>query len=553
MNMNRRKPESAMPNKRESWSKLGGGLFSKRSVHGNKADEASTADPTSATSSVIDMGLPSWEKPVDAVRTEKYAKVPVPEIKKTSPMGYSMPTIPQKTQHKERKPLGNSQHQDDIDEDECRDELTDMVITCNNSFGSISDDVTWVSSDELSPLPRSPKKAPKKKPASKSKDVLSPCSTSSREKVKKPLTSLSASNPKDRVPSCPSSLTRSRILGSSSKSAALFDEPVSTKQAFIWKKGPNGRYMKVPVDGDVDEMQQQSGSVHSQTRSQQQKAPPPKQPEIHPNDPSVEALRTMEDKLLNEALELSKQQKQELLHNSTLSSTSGLMNAPSRQLNAQEMEEEMLNQALELSRHDEVNASSSPCRPNLNRITSVRSIIARRPANVQAELDGQEEALVRLAIEKSRREAEAAQGSGRVEYRDEGVDRTSLFLSARTKYQQEQEQNRVLYLGGKPPPNVRAGFLHQPVKPKTSSSSSTSSSLDSKNFVWKKGPNNRYIKVPIAMDQLDEDRAVEDFSEHEEPSSRGGDPAKSGGLTRMEEAMLQEAMKRSMRDLYAGL
>ena len=56
------------------------------------------------------------------------------------------------------------------------------------------------------------------------------------------------------------------------------------------------------------------------------------------------------------------------------------------------------------------------------------------------------------------------------------------------------------------------------------------------------------------MDQLDEDRAVEDFTErHEEPSSRRVKPAESGGLSRMEEAMLQEAMKRSMRDLYAGL
>ena len=87
--------------------------------------------------------------------------------------------------------------------------------------------------------------------------------------------------------------------------------------------------------------------------------------------------------------------------------------------------------------------------------------------------------------------------------------------------------------------STRAGFLHVPSSPTRSSR---------KNFVWKKGPNNRYIKCPL--DQLDEDKAMEEFS-LEAGAQRSVQPQNSG-ITDMEAAMLEEAMKRSMRDLYAG-
>ena len=73
-----------------------------------------------------------------------------------------------------------------------------------------------------------------------------------------------------------------------------------------------------------------------------------------------------------------------------------------------------------------------------------------------------------------------------------------------------------------------------------------------KSFAWKKGPNNRYMKVSIAMDQVDEDKVVEDFAEPS-PVEEAEETPSPERLARMEEALVEEAVKRSMRDLYAGM
>jgi hypothetical protein len=83
--------------------------------------------------------------------------------------------------------------------------------------------------------------------------------------------------------------------------------------------------------------------------------------------------------------------------------------------------------------------------------------------------------------------------------------------------------------------------------PSFSGSSYSSTTTKPKNFVWKKGPNNRYIKVRInGMDQVEEESFV---------TTSGGSFRRHNNddemerLAHMEEALLQEAMKRSMNDL----
>ena len=59
---------------------------------------------------------------------------------------------------------------------------------------------------------------------------------------------------------------------------------------------------------------------------------------------------------------------------------------------------------------------------------------------------------------------------------------------------------------------------------------------------------------PIPMDQLDEECAVETFPEQNGSSDQGGAPEGESlaHSCQMEERLLQEAMERSMRDMYAG-
>lgn len=72
----------------------------------------------------------------------------------------------------------------------------------------------------------------------------------------------------------------------------------------------------------------------------------------------------------------------------------------------------------------------------------------------------------------------------------------------------------------------------------TRASSTTTSRSSNTKFIWKKGPNNRYIKCPIALDQVNEGEVYENRQASRRPR-----------LEQVEEEMFREAMERSMRDL----
>lgn len=522
--MHRRKAESLSQYKAERWgrgNKKGGGLFAKRSSLPNdaKCDEASATEPTSAgSSSVVDFDLPTWEKPQDAVSTEKYSQFvsPTKPTRQSGVMGYHrMPNpIPKFDSPVSVERLLKSaqtlpaQPENDLLR-ESGDELTDMVVTCNTSFNSLGDDITFMSIREQEE--QKTKQARRKRHGSPRRRAEPPDGRSSNKNI----------------------LTRNaRCLSPMKHPVSIPESPSSPrggppKKNFIWKKGPNGRYLKVPVDGDVVPGTAQSQRTQPPTQFGQEKGQ---------ND---EALERMEEEMLNRVLELSKQEDQ-----TSLQATSPTV------------------RAAPLQRHsvpDESTASSQfQDRQSSNSLNT-----ASHSASVEVELDGQEEALIHLAVERSMRDVtlqfdshlprptgSATQLHGDKQS-EESVDRRSLYASTRlTRSNEQSGQSRVLYLGGdKSAPqarNTRVGFLHQP-----SVSTSSSPHGASKNFVWKKGPNNRYVKRPIGMDQLDEDREVEEFTPSEQPNDRPNQA--NGSLAQMEEVMLQEAMKRSMRDLYSGL
>ena len=504
--MHRRKIESVVQYKTDRWGRGNkkGGLFSKSNSVA-KFDEASATEPTSAGSSVLDFGLPTWEKPQDAVSTDKYDRLPSPTkslTKSPTRVSGAMKHIKQAkldspSQRLKPAPTLAAQPEHDLYREESQDELTDMWVTCNASFESIGDDITFVSMYDEPKRFHSPRRRVESQEARPSRN-----SPGKSNNMKIP----------PSIPEPPSL----PVAPSSPRGAP--------RKTFIWKKGPNGRYVKVPVDGDVV-----PGTAQPQRQTQRQ---PPKPPEIH-NNQSDEEIQRMEEEMLNKALELSKQEEQ-----------ASVLAAPPQ-----------LRHASAHNTYRELPNSSSHSVSNHN-----------QSSNVQTQLDGQEEALVRLAIERSILDVSShASVSGgdqlpasSTHTRPNGsVDTTSLYTQARLMWPEEERgHSHVLYLGGNKAerPDTRVGFLHQPA----ASSVASPRRQAPKGFVWKKGPNNRYIKVPIEMDKLDEDREVEEFTpaefaQAEEPSNRGVQSRDSGNLSRMEEAMLEEAMKRSMRDLYSGM
>lgn len=74
--------------------------------------------------------------------------------------------------------------------------------------------------------------------------------------------------------------------------------------------------------------------------------------------------------------------------------------------------------------------------------------------------------------------------------------------------------------------NTRQGFLHKP-------QDRPPRDRPGQNFIWKKGPNNRYIKCPIGLEQVNEGEVY-------------AQPQKS--LDEMEQDMLQQAMALSLRE-----
>ena len=188
------------------------------------------------------------------------------------------------------------------------------------------------------------------------------------------------------------------------------------------------------------------------------------------------------------------------------------------------MEEEMLQKVLERSKH-ESHASHSSLQKSKSGfdVPTSQPQTAEMTNDDQAALRDQEEALVRFAMDRSLHDSGLQSKNG---------PRKGEIAGTSPRHERSRDrqhgQARVVSLGSR----------------KTSSLVRTE-----KNFVWKRGPNGRFVKVPIEMDQLDEDSPRQEFSSgnnHQEEE----DP---GRLAHVEEALVQEAVQRSMRDLYAGL
>ena len=521
-NMHRRKPESVAPNKREGWLQRGTSkksLFSKPKG-GSNGDEASATEPTSAGSSVLDFGLPIWEKPQDAVSREKYDKLPSPMKLQTAQQTVSsgnFPRVapklepPRRLQHVPH-PFHQQPQQEDIHL-ESGDELTDMVVTCNDSFNSISDDITFVSFDV------DDQHRGQKYPASPRRRIDSPKKRSNRSNFNKPS---SGSRHLVSVPEPPNS-----------------PRGGPPRKNFIWKKGPNGRYVKVPVGDDVV-----PGSAQAQRL-------PISEAEAN-KDEDDEALRRMEEEMLKKALEESAREASLQAPSSVSRSRPGLGYEPKT----------VTSSSRQPPSGPTVRLGSPAAQPNDFPGSSSVMSASNHSATVQAELEGQEEALIRLAMERSIRDTGSrpiqnqsdplgASSTHTVRHRngecfEDCIDRRSIY--ATTQVMRAEERNRTVYLHEQLSPTKNRDRNTVSQLPVTSS---PRKSTKGKNFVWKKGPNNRYIKCPIAMDQVDEENEVERYDD--ERGSLSVEATQGGGLTRMEKAMVEEAMKRSMRDLYAGI
>lgn len=555
--MNRRKPDSVMQNKREGLPQKGGnqkGLFkSQFSLFGGstKSEDASgTAgtEPTSATGSVMDFDLPNWEKPQDAVIKEKYEKLPIklPQFQQPeNGIGYMMPK-----QIRQEPPVRMQQVEPQPQNNLCAepfDELTDMVVTCNDSFNSINDDITFVSTScagedeydrarrynqynrkpdppEIGPL------SPMKSPIKASKDRMSFERNHNRY----------SSSPRRKPHSAPSMPPVEELS---------LREPSSPKKNFIWKRGPNGRFVKVHLDEAVA-----PGSTNEIKR-------PPLSSET--KDEEDARLQRMEEEMLNQALEMSRHGHEEVasLQGSLHGSCSAFSTAGPQLHGSSSV----------LSVATPRMHGGSPARTGAHVMSksnhSRGGASTNSVASVQTELEGQEEALIRLAMERSMQDVTSSDWGKDSKPRASGssshngrqtqkpIDRRAHYACSHRKEDRQVEEDnirarQVLYLGGS---STHSDSRRPPASPRGKPPPSPSAKQPKKNFVWKKGPNNRYIKCPITMDQLDEERSMDEFALEEQDNS-GGHAASSGEhVSRMEEAMLEEAMKRSMRDLYAGM
>ena len=550
------------------------GLFSKRALLPQPAgDETSATEPASPGSSAfLDFDLPNWERPQDVVAVNKYDTLPTPMLKPPSggiggyrTLAVSPAIIPHSPPRKAKPRVQPAP------EPELANELTNMEIMCDHSFDNSIGDISM--DDEG--LGKGPKRQQRR---SHVQDDAAGQKAPDEEAFR-----LNVEKSKQDAASMYGNVS----TGMSSSLQAPGSPGGAPAKNFIWKKGPNGRYMKVPIGVAVvpGKAQQQRLPVASRQKEEQEKR-----------------LEEMEEQWVKEAIELSMREEDPSvvrmgsLHGSMASLHSSFQ-AP-RTLHSSMPSQGSCSITLQssmASRNEE--GSSLLGAGNLHGSTvslqssfhGSRHLHSSMPSHgscsMQAELEGQEEELIRMAMERSLRDVTASEdplagGSSHTAHTAQrnnvsptrknttSVDRRALYSASHARRRGEMpkastsaRQNRVVRLGDgasqsppvKPAP-VLAGFLHTTGRAPTMGTAASSSIGVGESFVWKKGPHNRYVKCPIPMDQLDEECAVETFPEQNGSSDQGGAPEGESlaHSCQMEERLLQEAMERSMRDMYAG-
>jgi len=467
----------------------------------------------------------------------------------------------------------------------CRNPLENMVVTCDGSVGSVNDDITFVGDESLGGHHQEEQYSNARVPSSRQNQYQSsPLGPTEEERM------------------------RMRPNRESRRTTRQDQQSESTEEPknFVWKRGPNGRFRKVPVGLDQvneeevytkDEVAESSSAPSRKNDHDYQKAPNTI-PSSQNADMTPEKLALLEQQMMAEALEQSKREEERM------------RNENSARLAEREQEEALVQLAMRQSMNEQRSSARDLHYPVQDYGADEQYERGHRQYDQNPGHD-LERYHYRSKDDAYHEDQQYYERQHSAEYYDDerynsqGHHRHPDDRRARGPYESQRESERLhrsremssrerdmydcsgqragyhrsssageIYPGDESRPRnprssmerttsglselsgrsngsgPRVGFFHLPdmgesycaEQSTASHRSGSTGSGERKNYEWKRGPNGRFIKVPIGGEEHYRQE------QHYQPAPRR--ETEEERLARVEQEMLEKAMKLSMDDIH---